>query len=394
MQLPDCSYGSVLLTGATGVLGAHLLKELLSTTDTDIHCLVRADSIDHARQRLHSFLRVYDPQDKLYGEFLARVKPVLGDVTDVLLGQSQADYDRLAESVDAVIHSAAFTNLFARYSKVEPINVAGTRNMIRFALATPRKQMTYVSTYTIVGDKTFDKNLLFRESDLDIGQGFDHMTYQLSKFTAEKLVREAGEQGLMWKIVRPGQIFGDSTNGLYPQGQTNVSGLFYDIFKTIIESGYAFASETYFDVTPVDYVSRATVFLTLKDRSVFETFHLHNPTSKTYTQTINIIQDLGYPITIVPQTEYKRMLNERELSVGGAEYKSYTTAAFKWWFKRDQFDFAYSCKHDATVAKAALEPRGIRCPKQDHDLLGTYIERGIRNNYFPPALRQASVAAR
>lgn len=394
MQPERVSSEKILLTGATGVLGANLLKELLATTDADVFCLVRAADAAAAKERLHGFLKVYDPQDKLYGEFQTRVTPVLGDIVHENLGLSADDARELADVVDVVIHGAANTNLFARMPKIEPINVGGTKNIIDFTLKTRQKYMVYVSTYTVMGDKTFDRSVIFKESDLDIGQGFKNMTYQQSKFTAEHLIHAAGkERGLQWKVVRPGQIFGESRTGHYPQGQTNVSGLFYDIFKTIIESGVALYSETHYDVTPVDYVSRAIAHLALKEKRMGETYHLTNPDIRTYTDITNVLRDLGYPIDIVPQEEYRHMLFNKGLLVDGVEYKSYTTKAFRWWYTREGFDFKGSCRTVCDYTRGILEPRGIKCPKIDHDLIGVYIETGIRDNYFPPAPRRQAPAA-
>lgn len=394
-QWTELTCGNVFLTGATGVLGAHLMKELLATTDVDLHCLVRAESVDQAQERLHALLRVYDPADELGAEFRARVKPVLGDIVSPRLGLSEREYAALAETIDVVIHGAALTNLFARFKTIEPINVGGTRQIVDFALATRSKSLCYISTYTVMGDKTFDGDFVFMETHYDVGQGFEHMTYQQSKFLAEGLVREASARGLKWKIVRPGQIFGESETGRYPQGQTNVSGLFYDIFKTVIESGVALYSDTYYDITPVDYVSKATVQLALRDPAAEVTFHLTNPFERSYTDIIQMIARCGYPITMVSQEEYRSMLFERRLLVGGEEYKSYTTQAFKWWFRREGFDFAESCRTDTTLARQALEPAGIRCPAIDERLLAVYIEHGIKQNYFPPSpLETRRVAAR
>jgi thioester reductase-like protein len=385
----------VFLTGATGVLGAHLLKELLETTDTDIYCLVRAESSQDALRRLLTLLAVYDPAEKLKAEFLVRVKPVLGDVAEPMFGLSKEDYAYLGARIDVTIHGAANTNLFARYSKIEPINVGGTRNVIDFVLTTAERKLTYISTYTVLGDKTFDSTFVFRETDLDVGQGFEYMTYQLSKFNAEKLIHESTEKGLNWNIVRPGQIFGDSKTGNYPRGQTNVSGLFYDIFKTVIETQVAIDSVSYYDITPVDYVSKATVFLTLNGKSFFNTLHLVNPNRKTYTHIISLIRDQGYPIRFVTLEEYKRMVFNRELvSIHGGEYKSPTVVAFRLWFRREHFDFRASSIIDCEKARTMLEPRGIFCPKIDANLIGTYIEHGIGHNYFPPQLKFKEIVAR
>ena len=389
------SINSVFLTGATGVLGSYILKDLLRHSDCDIYCLVRSENSELALRRLYAMFEVYDSSGKLLTEFLTRVKPVLGDVTLPKFGLSDNDYEKLAQRVEVTIHGAAYTNLFSRITKIEPINVGGTINVVDFVLKTAQKRLTYISTYTVMGDKAFDPTVTFTESDLDIGQKFDHMSYQQTKFIAEKYIRAATDKGLIWNIVRPGQIFGDSQTGAYPQGQTSVSGLFYDIFKTVIETGVAIDSSTYyFDVTPVDYVSRATLYLTLEEKTSFHTLHLVNPDYKSYTSIIRIIRDLGYNINFVSIEDYKRLVFDRELTVDGNAYKSATIAAFRWWFKREGIDFTASCHICCQKTLKMLVPKGVLCPPLDSALLGTYIDRGINLNYFPAVPKLMEVYAR
>lgn len=372
---------TIFLTGATGILGAYLLKELLETTDSDVYCLVRAETEQRGKERLASLLATYDPRHTLKAEFEARVFPVLGDIALDNLGLAPAAYAALTERTDTTIHVAALTNLFANYRRIAPINLGGTRNIIEFALRTTHKYLCHVSTHTVMGDKTFEGGVVFRENDLDIGQGFDHMTYQRTKFEAEKLVHAATERGLKWNILRPGQIFGDSQSGLYPHGMANITGLFYDIFKTITETRCALASRTHFDVVPVDYVSRGTLELGLRRPTYFQTYHLTNPDTKRYSEVVQVVADLGYEIEVVSQAEYRRRLFERELSLNGVEYKSPTTSAFKWWYKRE-IDFSESAVTACDFTANILALSGVTCPRVDTNLIGTYFEAGIRSGYF------------
>ncbi len=373
---------NVFLTGATGVLGAHLLKELLKTTKAKVYCLIRAQSQEHAMERLSTLIRVYDPAFELKEEFLSRAVPVIGDASLPKLGLSDSDYQHLIENTDVTLHVAALTNLFLNYRRIEPINVGGTRSIIEFVLKTNSKYLCHVSTHTITGDKVFDPTVCFKEKDLDIGQGFDHMTYQKSKFIAEQMVREATKQGLVWNIMRPGQIFGESTTGRYPLRESNVSGLFYNILKTVIDTSLAMESPSYFDVVPVDYVSRATIALGLNPAKNFETYHLVNPDAKSYSEVISIIKKLGFKIEVIPQLEYKRRLLNNEITfVDGSEYKSGTTSAFKWWFKRG-IHFYESASTDCEYTASVLRDYGIFCPRVDEKLLGTYVEAAVRQNYF------------
>lgn len=377
----------ILLTGATGVLGAHLLKELLETTRSTIHCLVRAEHPGHAAQRLLSILRAYDPEGRLLEAFRARVRPVVGEVSQPLLGLDPVAYAAFAETIDAIVHMAACTKLFFDFERLSPVNVGGTQNVIDFALKTRRRYLCYVSTYTVMGDKTFDPSCVFRETDLDLGQGFEHLAYQESKFRAERLVRQARERGLVWNILRPGQVFGESRTGCYPHDLGTVSMLFYDIFKTIIETGVALHSQAHYDITPVDYVSRASVFLALGREAFFQTYHLTNPDVKTYFQVVNLVRDLGYPIEILPIPEYRDRLFERRLLKDGKPYSSLTLKAFRFWLSRERFDFRSSAVTDCSLTRLALAPEGIHCPRIDSALLGTYLRAGVRTGYFPEPRR-------
>ena len=386
MRLSGRAEANVFLTGATGVLGARILTDLLRDTDVNISCLVRASSITEAFSRLEKMLRVYDPNLTLAHDLKCRVQPLIGDIAAVQLGLKLEDFSRLASETDVVIHCAANTNLFGRLSTARAINVNGTHEVINFTLATERRELLFVSTFTVMGDKAFDADFTLHEDDFDVGQEFPFMSYQQSKYEAEALVRQAGERGLNWQIVRPGQIFGDNTHGYYPQGEINVSGFFYDILKTVIDTGVAFSSEIIFDVTPVDYVSRATIFFALKHRAFGETFHLTNPDECTYSEIIEMIRTYGYNIRFVSKDEYKIMLNERLLVAHGKEYRSATTQAVRCWFRHKSIDFTSGARIDCSKARGVLQRYEIHC-KPIEDLIKVYLRRGIGSTHVPTPIQ-------
>jgi thioester reductase-like protein len=375
---------AILLTGATGVLGSHLLKELLATTTAKIFCLTRADDMDHAQERLHEFLKIYDPELHLLEEFRARVTPVIGDIRSENLGLSSDDYLNLQKQIDLTIHAAANTNLLAKYKNIKPINVDGTARVIDFALGTAQKAMSYVSTYTVVGSRGFDGTLVFKETDLDVGQTFEYMSYQQSKFEAEKLVRSAAERGLVWKIFRPGQIFGEAETGYYPKGQTQVSGLFYDILKTAIETGVAPRADKYnFDIVPVDYVSRGVIALSLQRTHAFETYHLTNPNRQTFSAVMGVLGELGYPVQLLTPDDFQTVLTQNNIILDGKPYNSNALLAYRRWYLKAGFRFEYSSVICDEFTANLLNEYGIVCPKIDRDLVGTYVRVGIEDGYFP-----------
>jgi thioester reductase-like protein len=374
---------TVLLTGATGVLGARILQELLQSTASRIYCLARGRDSAHSQERVRSLLRVYDPRESLESEFRSRVTVLRGDVTQERLGLAPRTYERLQRETAITIHAAANTSLLVKYERLEPINVQGTARVIEFCLGTPEKNLAYISTYTVMGDKTFDQRVRFREMDYDLGQEFRHMNYQRSKFLGEAMVRGARDRGLKWRIFRPGQIHGDSITGAYPDSGTQVSGLFYDLFKTAMETGVMPEAYIHYDVVPVDYVSRGVVALSSGTDDFFEVYHLINPDAKTFAEVMGLLRELGYPIDLLPEEIYKRRLRAGQITKNGEPYASTMLKAFRLWYFVSKVSFIGSAITDCEYTRSKLEKLGVICPPINRKLIGTYVDAGIRRGYFP-----------
>jgi thioester reductase-like protein len=384
---------TIFLTGATGVLGGRVLKDLLQSTGCRIYCLARGKDPVHCEERVRSFLRVYDDQDTLESEFLSRVTVLRGDVTQNLFGLSESVFAKLQGETDITIHAAANTSLLLKYRRLEPINVQGTGRVIEFCLGTAEKSLSYVSTYTVMGDKTFDERVRFRELDYDLGQGFSHMNYQRSKFRAEAMVRTARERGLKWRIFRPGQIYGDSVTGAYPHSATRVTGLFYDLFKTAMDTGVMPEAYIHYDVVPVDYVSRGIIALSAGVDNFFDVYHLINPDAKTFAEVMGLLQEVGYPIELLPEEIYKQRLRSGEITKNGRPYTSTMLKAFSLWYFISKVSFYGSAMTDCEYTRSKLEKLGVVCAPIDRKLMETYVRAGIRDGYFPsPAHRDIQYA--
>lgn len=386
---------TVFLTGATGVLGARILRELLQSTSSRVYCLVRGNGPAHCQERIRSFLRVYDETNALESEFLSRVVVLEGDVTQDRFGLTEENYSRLQSKTDLTIHAAANTSLLVKYKRLEPINVQGTGRVIEFCLGTAARCLSYVSTYTVMGDKTFDERVRFRESDYDLGQSFSHMNYQYSKFRAEALVRAARGRGLQWRIFRPGQIYGDSITGAYPHSATQVSGLFYDLFKTAMETGVMPEAYLHYDVVPVDYVARGIIALSAGAEHCFEVFHLTNPDAKTFAQVMGLLREIGYPIELLPEETYKHRLRSGAITQGGRAYSSTILKAFSLWYFISKVSFYSSAMTDCEYTRSKLETLGVTCAPINRQLIENYVRAGIHQGYFPrPSRRDGQPAAR
>lgn len=381
---------TVFLTGATGVLGGRILKDLLQSTSARIFCLARGRDAVHCRQRVESLLTIYGADAGLGSSFDSRVVVLNGDVTQARLGLSAARFIELQGETALTIHAAANTSLLGKYQRLEPINVQGTARVIEFCLGTPSRSLSYVSTYTVMGDKTFDENVRFRETDYDLGQGFAHMNYQRSKFRAEAMVRAARSQGLRWRIFRPGQIYGDSVTGAYPHSATRVTGLFYDLFRTAMDTGVMPEAYLHYDVVPVDYVSRGIVALSAGSDNFFDVYHLTNPDAKSFAQVMGLLREVGYPIDLLPEEVYKQKLQNAQITKQGQAYTSTMLKAFYRWYFVSKVSFYASAQTDCEYTRSKLEPLGVTCAPLNRELIETYVRAGIREGYFPLPARDCA----
>ena len=257
----------VLLTGATGFLGSHILRELLKRK-MEVVCLVRN------QQRLKGLLEYYFPKE--CGSF--RYEVVTGDITLPKFGLSDEDYARLTEKVDMVIHTAANVSHAGHYEDLERTNVTGTQTVIDFCKAAGAV-LQHTSTASVNGSGTVGQknpNAMFDEFVLDIGQNYKQNVYIHSKYKAEELVLLAREDGLKVNIFRIGNLTWRMSDGKF-QKNAQDNG-FLDRFRGLIKVGmYSQELAEYpIDFTPVDECADAYVRLSLHNRAN-NIFNLYNP---------------------------------------------------------------------------------------------------------------------
>lgn len=217
----------ILLTGVTGFLGAHILRELLRRK-MNVVCLVRNE------ERLKPTLKNYFPKEYEYFTY----KVVKGDIEQAHFGLTQKEYETLTRRVDMVIHTAANVHHAGHYKDLERTNVIGTQNVIDFC-QDAHALLQYTSTASVHGAGTVkqtDPNAVFDEFNLDIGQKYSQNVYIHSKYKAEERVLLAREGGLKTNIFRIGNLTWRMSDGKF-QKNAQESGFFASISR-IIQAGY------------------------------------------------------------------------------------------------------------------------------------------------------------
>ena len=198
----------VLLTGATGFLGSHILVQLLNARTSVISCIVRAPDDATAYDRIKSALTSWGLWQDSFG---TRYHAFCGDVSEPFLGLKTDDYLRLARDVDTVYHSAAAVNFIAPYGDLKKANVVSTVEVLRFASTFTKKRLTYISTLSVffgAGNK-ISRGMEKPVKDLDYGIVTG---YGQTKWVSEQLVLDHARLGGHALILRPGRLFGNTIN--------------------------------------------------------------------------------------------------------------------------------------------------------------------------------------
>ena len=193
----------ILLTGATGMLGRYLLRDLLAA-GCHVTVLARDSRKAKAADRIGEIVQF---SSESLGHRLPEPTVVAGDIREENLGITVADRRWLAVSCDAVVHAAASLS-FLETADGEPqaTNVGGTRHLLDLCRRVGLKEMHFISTAFVCGQVS--GNVL--EDAVNREPRF-HNTYERSKHQAEQLLREATDVRLT--VYRPSVIVGDSRTG-------------------------------------------------------------------------------------------------------------------------------------------------------------------------------------
>lgn len=288
----------VLLTGATGFVGAFLLERLLRDTEATVHCPVRASGPQQAEERVHAALRQFGLPLPAPG----RVRAFPAELGAPGLGMDPTELARLAETADLVVHNAAHVNFLYPYAELRDINVGAVRTLIQ--LAGPRRiPLHYISTTAVLagsgvgGVRRFDERTPLSHPEL-ISMG-----YPETKWVAERLLGNAERAGLPVTVYRPYEITGHSQTGAW-----NTTSAICAVFDAIARLGAAPAVPLPLDLVPVDQVTDTVVGVATRQPHLGGVLHLTNPHPATLGDMADRMRAAGHRVEDVGYGEWVEAL--------------------------------------------------------------------------------------
>jgi polyketide synthase PksN len=372
----------VVLTGATGFVGAFVLDELLGRSAAVVHCIVRGGDGAKRLQRVLEGYGLWSPRAA------GRIQVHRGDLTRPLLGLEAAEFSELARLADAVYHAGAHVNAVLPYRDLAEANVGGTREALRLAATGRLSAFHHVSTIEVFAASA-GSGAPISEDHPASPPAAPHGGYAQTKWVAERLVAAAAARGLPAAIYRLPRILGHSRTGACQDRD-----LLWQVLKGCIQAravpGDVTAS---YDLAPVDYA--ATTLVTLSRTAALDgrAYHLTSSCRTSLADLAGYLRAAGYPLASPPLAAWAESIRD---------YPANAAAPVLDTFLREMTDGGWSAiALSGAATRRALGRDAPGCPEISAGLFATYLRYFTATGYLPrpgddrlaiPAPRQSTAA--
>lgn len=305
---------NILLFGATGFVGAHIVESFIKNDKGNIYCIVRDKNHKKAKDRFSEILNFYFENN--LDEFIdKRIFVIKGDIYKENFNLTNAQIQEIIEKVNIVINSAAVVKHFGEENEFIDVNINATNNIIKFCKEN-EKRMIHISTLSISGNSILEgetqeveqtENIIFSEKDLYKGQVIEN-NYTKSKFEAEKLILENVDKGLNAQILRLGNITNRYSDGKF---QINAEqNAFASRIRSFIQlkSIPEYMLESYLEFTPVDICSDAIIKIAQNEAKEYTVFHLYNNNHIYINNFIEYLRKNNIDIEVIIENKFKEKI--------------------------------------------------------------------------------------
>jgi epothilone polyketide synthase E len=372
----------VLLTGATGFLGAFLLHELLTRTKARVTCLVRAPNASAGAERVArnaAELGVWSDR------FASRIEVVCGNLERPRLGLDQNVFEDLAARIDAVYNNGATLSFVESYEELKASHVEGTREVLALASLGRPKAVHHVSSVVVFDAAPHRGRTLDEDVRPTATEGI-RLPYAQCKWVTEALVWSAGDRGIPVTVYRPSFIGGASAEGAW-----NTADFLCRMLKYAVDEGCLPGDlDVEIDMSPVDYVARSIVHLSRQPSSVGRAFHLQSPRPVHWSVFREMLRSLGHPVEPVPYWEWVSRVEANDTSPLHPLLPFLTR---RWPPEGLTFPQLAQLDHRPRIACErtvhTLRAAGIECAPLDARLIGRYVDRMVEIGFLGRKHRRA-----
>ena len=370
---------NILLIGATGFLGIHLLRELVDKPFVNkIYCLNRGKDVEEASKKLQKKLEYYF-DDMLASRIKEKLTVICGDVVKEGLGIVKDGLVKLSDEVDVVINSSGIVKHYGRYEEFYNANVKAVCNLLEFSKYS-NSEYIHMSTLAISGnngmgtDINFENKIEFTEKDFDIGQPLDN-PYVKSKYEAEKIVLNAIEQGIKAKIFRIGNLTNRKNDGVF-QINFETDAFTQRMLLLLNFKMFPVSLLDYeFEFTPVDEAAKAIVSILEYRNEISNVFHINNDPILG-NDLCSKLKEIGFPIKLHKDFEFVEQLHKESSKRKNPFMKEIIVNDIN----KSQFTYKSCFAYKNDFSKWYLEQLGFSWEKTDGDYLSKYIKYYIDKN--------------
>ncbi|MFJ2443931.1 thioester reductase domain-containing protein, partial [Streptomyces sp. NPDC087658] len=361
--------GEVLLTGATGFIGAFLLRDLMRTTSAVVRCLVRGAGHEDALRRLTENLRWYELGDDVDQD---RLEVIVGDLAQPLLGLTADRFDALSRSVDLVVHAGAQVNWLQPYAALKAANVDGTAEILRLASRHRTVPVHYLSTTGVFAGPVTPGVPLGPGDPTGPPEALRN-GYTRSKWAAEQLIGLARGRGLPVTVHRVDLVSGDQRSGACQTHDfvwLSVKGMLQARAVPADLGGG-------FQLVPVDYVSAAVLALTRRPEGVGGTFHMSGRASVSFAELAEHLRSFGHELVELDRSAWRDRVTSDPGNALLPLLESFEAVS------GSAGSSDVYLEMDSSDTDTALAGTGIVRPEPTRELFRAYDEFFVRTGYFP-----------
>lgn len=257
----------VLVTGSTGLLGRHFVRQIAQSTNAEVICLVRAE------EQAAGISKLWQGFDQSFRDnYRDRITIIAGNLEDE---HFYRPHSKALQGVDCIFHLAGSAAFTSRVSPEEHINFIGTKNTVDWARTAGIKNYCLISTIGVIGKQMPAHITNFFETDLNVGQQAEELIHASSKILAEEYLRQHLPDG--FKIFRIPNIGGRYQDGaIYTDLKRNLMYLrLQSLFQLHAYSEEVLDHKPGILLAPVDILVQLMLSLAWVKEMPLRTFHLN-----------------------------------------------------------------------------------------------------------------------